>query len=505
MEAEVVHAGRGAAYIAVERLASTLVGAVAFAFVARILTQTEMGIMVGLLLIMGVFQILSDFGFASGLAKYVAEYRGKKADYTLVTFTGIWTKSLLAGFFALACALLAPQLSSLLLKDVSYSFFFQLSALDVFFLCVFATVNKLLLGLNRFLEMAILGVTAVVVRQVFGVGLLMLGYGLSGFITGWILGDFTYVAVGSIILLHERHIKMHSPREVMPHLRRLVKFSFPLFLADSVLFLYAWFDRTILLAYIPLKEVAVYNVAYTAFGVLLVVPAALSTALLPYLSEQYGKNMHDRIAVGASAGARYIVLIFTPLALGLMITATPVLTIFAGELYAEGGLVLAILSLFQSIAGVGAIFTVLLLVYNMTPKVLLVNIMSVGISFAASFLLLPILGLAGIAVVKGLSMILTFVFTVVVLHRKRIEIKLDKEVLWKSWGAAAAMSIIVWLVQLAYFSLLLLPFYIIIGGVFYLAVLRLLKVLNMSDIILMRNLVGKRGRILADVFEKLLI
>lgn len=116
MDAEAVRVARGSAYISLQRLVTTLMGAVAFAFVARILTPTEMGVVVGLMLIMGVFQILSDLGFGSGLAKYVAEYRGKNEDYTLITFAGIWAKVSLSGLFALACALFAPQLSSLLLK-----------------------------------------------------------------------------------------------------------------------------------------------------------------------------------------------------------------------------------------------------------------------------------------------------------------------------------------------------------------------------------------------------
>jgi len=503
MEVEALRTGRGAAYITVQQIVTTLVGAVAFAFVARLLTQTEMGVVVGLLLVLGVFQILSDFGFGSGLTKYVAEYRGKNMDYTLITFTGIWTKVFLAGFFALACASFAPQLSLLLLRDTSYSSLFQLVAVDVFLVCVFTTVNKLLLGLNRFLEMAILSVIAVIVRQLFVVGLLILGYGLNGVLIGWILGDFFYVTVGIIILVGKKHIRMHSPKEVVPHFRKLVKFSWPLFLTDAVLFLYTWFDRVILLAYIPLREVAVYNVAYTAFGVLSIVPTALSTTLLPYLSEEYGKNKHNNIAIGATASTRYLILIFTPLALGLMSTAPTALTVFAGEGYAEGALILATLSIFGGIAVIGAVFIVLFLVYNMTFRVLLINISSVGVSIVVSFLLLPKLGVIAIAVAKGLAMVLTS-FLVVATMRKRVDLKPIGEVLWKSWSATGIMSVIVWLVRLAYPSRYLFPFYILIGGIVYLIALRIFKATDKNDIRIARNVVGSRGEFVVDFLEKIL-
>jgi len=499
-----VHVGRGSAYLVAQSLVTVLVGAVAFAFIARVLTQPEMGVVVVLTLIAGVVQLLSDLGFGSGLTKYVAEFRGKDLDYTCITFVGFSTKVFLAGVFSLICALSASHLSFMLFKSGNYTFLFQLLSIDIFFVCVTPTIGSLLLGLDRIAQIATLNVIVSVTRQSLGVVFLMFGYGLVGFVVGWILGDFIYTALGSVVMLRGGHIKMHSIRKVIPHLKMLAKFSWPLFLMNIVVFLNSWFDRAALLAYIPLSEVAVYNVALTAFGVLNIIPAALSTALFPYFSEQYGKNMHEKVAVAVNASTRYVTLFYTPLALGLMVTANPALTIFAGEKYAGGYVILAVLSFLGGVAGMGAALGALLLVYNMTGTILVINVFSTVFGVVASILVLPFFGAVGIAVVKGAVMIASFVLTVFFL-RRRVPIRFDEEAVWKGWSAALLMALIVGLIAQLYPNRILLPAYILIGGVVYAVSLRITKVIEKQDLQVIQNLMGKRAGPIVSFLQKILV
>ena len=83
-ETDAARIAKGSAYIVIQDVIAAVVGAIGFVFVSRILTQTEMGITVVLTLTMGAAQVLSDLGFSRGLTKYVAEYRGRKADYSSI-------------------------------------------------------------------------------------------------------------------------------------------------------------------------------------------------------------------------------------------------------------------------------------------------------------------------------------------------------------------------------------------------------------------------------------
>ncbi|MDH5635035.1 MAG: polysaccharide biosynthesis C-terminal domain-containing protein, partial [Candidatus Bathyarchaeota archaeon] len=271
-----------------------------------------------------------------------------------------------------------------------------------------------------------------------------------------------------------------------------------------VLFLYTWFDQALLLAYVPLSEVAIYSIALQAFGVLSLIPMALSSALLPYYSEQHGKDEQQKIVAGVHGSSRYVALLYTPLALGLMATANPVITFFAGQTYAGGDVILAILCLFGGLSGLVASFGGLLLVYNMTPTVLSINIASVVGSMVMLPVLLPSFGVVGMAVVKGVAMVISFVLTVIVLW-KRMPIRFDREAVWKSWTAAIGMFIAIWFIQHMHFSPYLLPLYIVVGGTTYMIALRLLRAVNEDDIKLIRNLLGKRATFILNIVEKVLI
>lgn len=503
-ETDAARIAKGSAYIVVQSIISTILSAVAFAFIARILTQTEVGIIAALLLTVGVAQLLSDLGFSSGLAKYIAEYRGRNADYKPILFTGVLIKTLTAGFLAVICAIGSQQLSQLLLKSDEYTILFQLLSVDLLFACINGTMSNVLLGLNKIRDRAILNLVSAFVRQAAAIALLISGYGLTGLVIGWILGESTYTILSALILAKGKHVRAHSTEKVAAGLKMLAKFSWPLFSANVFTFLYRWFDRVLLLAYIPLSQVGVYSVAYQAFTVLSIIPLALGAALLPYYSEQYGADKHENIMIGVEAAVRYITLLYIPLALGLMVTANPVITLFGGPAYSSGDVVLAILTLFGGISCISAALGVLLLVYNMTPTILIINVVAVGASIAASPILLPLLGIAGMAVLKGVAMIITLVLGIIAI-RTRIRIKFDKEVMWKSWIAAIVMLVAVSFAEQMYFSHYLLPAYISVGGMIYALALRILKAVNANDIQLLRNLLGKRANIITNIIEKILI
>jgi len=273
---------------------------------------------------------------------------------------------------------------------------------------------------------------------------------------------------------------------------------------NIVVFLYSWFDRAALLAYMPLSEVAVYNVAYTAFGVLNAIPTALSTTLFPYFSEHHGKNMDEKVLAAVNTITRYVTLFYTPLALGLMTTANPVLAIFAGEKYAGGYVILAVLSFLGGVAGMGAALGVLLLVYNMTGTILVINVFSTVFGVVASILVVPFFGAVGIAVVKGAVMTASFVLTVIFL-RQRVPIRFDEETMWKCWSAALLMALIVGLIALLYPDRILLPAYVLIGGVVYTVALRILRVIEKQDLQVIKNLMGKRAGPIVGFLERILI
>jgi len=65
-ETQATRIAKGSTYLVTQSIVTTTLAAVAFAFIARILTPTEMGVTVALTLTLGVAHVFSDLGFSSG-------------------------------------------------------------------------------------------------------------------------------------------------------------------------------------------------------------------------------------------------------------------------------------------------------------------------------------------------------------------------------------------------------------------------------------------------------
>jgi O-antigen/teichoic acid export membrane protein len=77
-------------------------------------------------------------------------------------------------------------------------------------------------------------------------------------------------------------------------LAKLLRFSFPLYLASVVSFLYSYYDRVVVLAFLPLSDVGIYDVAYKVFSVLIAFTAPFSSALFPYYGSAYDRSDRAR-------------------------------------------------------------------------------------------------------------------------------------------------------------------------------------------------------------------
>jgi len=330
---------------------------------------------------------------------------------------------------------------------------------------------------------------------------LLLNLGLWGVILGWLIGDLCG------FLMFSGYILRNFGKPTFGFgLKRILGFSWPIYLSSWVGFGYNWFDRALLLAYVPLADVGVYNVAVTAFMVMASIPSAISTALFPQYSELQGRDGMRSLEKAVRTASRYVCYIVVPLAAGLAATARPAISLFAGRAYEMGALPLAILSLFSAATCVGAALSDIFSITERTKVSALLTLIGISISVFLGFLLLPSTGVFGAAILRGVAMILGLGLMLGVLRRMRLfAVGFDFETLWKSWVASSIMAAAVLGFQFLLYSKYLLPLYVLAGGVVYLVMLRFLRAVRPHDIHLIKAFVGKRFEHLVDWVRPLLI
>jgi O-antigen/teichoic acid export membrane protein len=180
------------------------------------------------------------------------------------------------------------------------------------------------------------------------------------------------------------------------------------------------------------------------------------------------------------------------------------LTLLVGKGYDAGSVPLAILAV-ASIATIIAIpISPILIVLNETLLAASVSLLALPLSLGVELASIPVLGILGASIARGLSMLLSLLLTWYLVRRK-IPIKLDYQAITKSAAASLAMALVMWSLQLLYYSRFLLPLYLAIGALVYLFAIRELKMLNTADIELARQVLGARFSGMCDLLARVLL
>ncbi|MEM3547184.1 MAG: oligosaccharide flippase family protein [Candidatus Bathyarchaeia archaeon] len=480
----------GSAYLTLQNIFSTLIGVLGYAYMARVITQEEMGVIAGVTMLCSLIQTGIDLGISPSIARFISEDIGRGLDYSKHILSALMLRLVLILTATLPVVVLSTQVSEALFKTPVYSKVLTLATVNVVFLSISSLLNSILWGSGRLKKMAIYGIFYTSIRWVSTTLFLFNGYGLIGVIYGWIVGDLTLFTILAISTLKHVNFSKDVINESIELLPSMLKFSTPIYLGSIVSLLYTWYDKALILMFLPIQQLGMYNVAYKAFSVLITIASSLGSSLLPYYGVMYGKNDHKAISESVKHASKYTMLIMFPLASGLAVVAKPVITLFAGAQYSDAWSVLAILSIFGLVYGILPSFSSLLLVYGRTKTILLLDVVSITVSLVF-FPLLWRLNLIGLTIVRGLSLMASFTLSFYYTSRI-VKIEVDKQMALKTLISSSIMAVGVLTLQQILQNNLLLPLYVIIGASIYIALVRALNCIGKEDAQLIRAIVGER-------------
>jgi O-antigen/teichoic acid export membrane protein len=496
--APAVEVARGVSYLWMQTFATTLAGIVGFAFLARLISTSQMGLLAILSLILSLAQLIAPLALPNAITRFVAEElaRGRKPKAADVIYQSTIISLAPAAMITVACFLFSSQISVALSTEPMV---FQLLAVDIFVTAgVNQTLGSALLGAQRFRDYSVIGVAYSLVRQILILTFLFLFHDFLWLLVAWVISDlFSFIMMVVAVFRFVGRPTFHFDP------RHLLRFSLPLMPGNSIGFAYSWYDRALLVPYVSLTELGVYNVTMTAFGIVSSIPSGIATALYPAYAKIQTVRGRTGLQDAIYVASRYVSFISVPLALGLLATAKPALSVFAGEPYEPGSTALQIVTLFFALTVLGNAFGNIFLLLGKTASASATTAVSVVASLATALLLLPSFGISGAAASRGVGMLVGFVLTLAVVRRE-IRLSFDLEAFWKSLVAGAGMVIAVWLAQFAAYSRYLLPGYVMVGGLVYLAGLRLLRAIHSSDVELVRQFLGRRYDPMVKLLSRLL-
>jgi O-antigen/teichoic acid export membrane protein len=499
-----VAVARDASYLIANNFATIVISIVAFAFIARLISQEEMGGLAVLMLITAGAQLLSSPGLGSTATKFVSSFEAtgeydkmRSAGYECIVIN-VAATSIIAGSVYFS----ADVLASSLLGSLSRAGLIRLLLVEICALGIRNPLSNILTGLRKFREISITNVVAFALRQGLVVGFLELGWGLFGVVAGWGIGD----SLNSFILAFYAR-KFLGPPKIGFGFRKLLKFSAPLFLGDAASYAWSWFDRALLIPLVSLAQLGSYNVAVTAYGILTSTPSSISGTLFPYYSQIHpnGREKSQTIDLGnaVETASRYVSLLAIPLSVGLAVVSLPAATLLAGNNYADAAFPLAILSISMALACQVYALSAIFVVVGKTVTSATITIASVSVPTLVGMLVIPYLGIPGASVARGLSLAISLILSILVL-RRFLKVRFDMQAYGHAWVASLIMAAAVLVAQQLFYSKYLLPVYVAMGAVVFVAVLRVLRAVKPKDFELISDFLGPRMGFITRILRKIL-
>jgi O-antigen/teichoic acid export membrane protein len=198
---------------------------------------------------------------------------------------------------------------------------------------------------------------------------------------------------------------------------KLLKQSLPMMLSSSMIFIIFSVDTLMLGYFESTQNVGIYRIVSQISSLNAIALIILSSVVGPKISNLFSKNEHFKIQSLVIKSSKLILVSTIPIFLFLFLFYKNILTFF-GEEYISGSSAIIILSVCQFFYAISGLSD---LVLNMTGKQKIfgkITFFTAILNLILNYILIPKYGLTGASIATGISILLTNLFSLVVIYNQ---------------------------------------------------------------------------------------
>jgi len=283
--------------------------------------------------------------------------------------------------------------------------------------------SALFQGFNRVTWSAVVGVVSGVGRFAFVVAFVALGYGVAGALAGYAVAAVAAAVVGGVVLYRRFYAAYEAAEEAAEGLaRRILEYSVPLTTSLSANVLDKKVDVLLVGALLNMPAVGFYTIAKQVSDVVAMPATSLGFTVSPAIGEQKRGDTHERAARLYERSLEYVLLLYVPGVVGLVLVAGPMVRYVFGTDYLPAVPVVQVYSGFIFVNAVNKVTSDALdYLGRARSRAIVRTTMAVG-NFGLNLVLIPWMGVVGAAV----ATVATYtVYVAANLHFIRDELPLD--------------------------------------------------------------------------------
>jgi O-antigen/teichoic acid export membrane protein len=299
--------------------------------------------------------------------------------------------------------------------------------------------------------------------------------GFSAVVLATVGGSILSAATGYLLAARLTRIRPQFERS---EVRRLTKASLPVGLFMILGIVHFKIDTVLLSILKPLADVGTYSVAYRFIEQVLFIPSFFVAAVFPIIAS-YHATGDALLKLAIDKSFAFLVIVGFPVAAGLFVLAPDVINLIAGDEFDEAVRPLRILLLSSIFFFTNALFSSLLVIYDLERQMALLAAWVVVGNIALNLVLIPPFSYTGAAVATVITEVCGGI-AMMIWATRSVGARVDLSPLPRILAATAGMVAALW-AALA-FPLLVT---VLIGVVVYTVLAYLLGVVSRSDLALL--------------------
>lgn len=401
----------------------TVFGLIGFILTSRWLTKDELGAFVILQLIAGFIVGVSSLGVELSLTKFLAESKDAQQQQEIIN-TVVSFRMLMILLFSGAALLLQDTLFGLFGQTV-YTSIITYIPLLVFFESIFRLIDSVFGGVFDFKW---IGISTVVLSIVnLALIIVLVGWqdlGLVGRI--WARLGGLILSILLAVIMTKIKVKFRINFRL---LRDILKFSFPLFLNYILSFIFMRADTFIIGGFLGPAEIAIYEIARKIPESLESLYDAFRKVYFPYLSDLFSQKDHEGAAKVLNHSLRLISVAGVFGVLVAFLFGGEIILLLFTETYEQSILLFGFLMIILLFNVIDYTLGYSLVAVGESNKPPLINVLHTAMNFLGYFLLIPVIGIFGVASANIAGLVTVNPVNVFFLRRKQVKARVRNYVI----------------------------------------------------------------------------
>ena len=464
--------------------------------VVRTTTKEELGLYSLAFALAGIGSLIASMGIPDGITRYVSVFNGegRAQDARAVGRTAmhiVYASSLVASLVLLVFA-----------EPISRHVFYIPGLVIPLRAVAFVTFFHATSGIASAIAKGYGNIRVTVYKEA-SIPLLFLIFLIASYSLGFpfisILFSYLLALAGSfaITLLATRRGVDFNPFSLKPgrHMKALMRFSLPLIGVTFAILIFSWTDTLMLGRYAGAESVGVYNVSLSIVRLLHFIVGALESMLLPIAGALYSKGHIEEMKRIYQVITRWGFIVTMPLFLIFFFFPEMTIWFIFGSKHIDSAPVLTILSVgYMAKVFLGANFA-MLMVLGRTKPIFYITIIGSLLNIVLNYVFIKLMGAGptGAAYATAISNITIVAAAAVVLYRSSGIQPVTRKYFMPALYTALICLAFYAMVKVLFFSLWILPLYLIGFVTACLMVIPLSRSIEYEDIMLFEGISRRAG------------